>query len=77
MSRVLLGVFSALLIALPAQDSAAKNRGSAPQEGDSSSVNPLPLASVLLKDGFPDRALQVLAEVDPADSELDTVLSTP
>ena len=73
MSRVLLGVFSALLIALPAQDSAAKNRGSAPQEGDSSSVNPLPLASVLLKDGFPDRALQVLAEVDPADSELDTV----
>ena len=57
--------FASTALSNPSQDSEVAD--------EESQVDPLPLATVLLQDGFPDRAAQVLGAVNEADSELDTV----
>ena len=67
MLRVLLVVLFALLLAPPADAArAAKDEADEPEELDR-----LALAALLLRDGHPDRADAVLAEIDLDDPELD------
>lgn len=67
MLRVLLAVLFALLLAPPADAArAAKDEADEPEELDR-----LALAALLLRDGHPDRADAVLAEIDLDDPELD------